>query len=325
MTASTARDDIPQSVLDRAFAWAVVLGSGTAGPDERRAFEAWRAQSAQNRVAWQRVEAIENEFASARAASAGGAAALNRVAEGRARRRRRFAIGLRCLLPVALIAGLLASWLPGPSWEADHVTDVGERRTIPLPSGAIVHLNSDTAIDIARGDDGVTVHLHHGEMLVDSGRAGVRDKPSAATMDGRFTPLGTRFVVTRGEAGTELAVIHGHVAMAPRGGGATVEAAAGTHWRVGRDGIERRAANGLVPGAWVDGIVDADNARLGDVLDALDRHHGGLLRYDSAIADMRVTGLFRVDDPQAALTALERSLPVRVDRTTDWWVRVRAE
>jgi len=80
----------------------------------------------------------------------------------------------------------------------------------------------------------------------------------------------------------------------------------------------------LRPEAWVEGVVEADDAPLGRVLEALARHRHGWLRYDAAVAQLRVSGVFRLDDTDSALRALEQSLPIRIERTTDWWVTIEA-
>lgn len=324
MSATAMHDEIPESVLDAAFHWAVVLHSGTAGEAERRDFEAWLAARPAHRSAWRRVQAVEQELDAVRPAAGRAAETLHRMADRRDRQRR-FAAGLGCLVVTAMLVGLLVKlspvWQP---WRAQHVTATAERRALTLPGGARVHMNSGTALDIERGEAGTAIRLHRGKILVDSGSAAPADKPRVVTRDGRFTPLGTRFVVARQSGATELAVIHGRVAV-EAGAGQPTRARAGQRWRVADGRTRRLAPDGLAPGAWADGIVDADNARLGDVLAALGEYRRGRLRCDPAAADLRVTGIFRLDDTDAALAALARSLPVQIDRVSGWWVSVRAE
>jgi transmembrane sensor len=39
---------------------------------------------------------------------------------------------------------------------------------------------------------------------------------------------------------------------------------------------------------------------------------------------MLVSGAFPVTDPQRSLTLLEKTLPIRVSRLTNWWITVSA-
>ena len=89
-------------------------------------------------------------------------------------------------------------------------------------------------------------------------------------------------------------------------------------------GIEALADDGLEPGGWREGVIEADNARLADVVAALGRYHRGWLRCDPAVAALRVTGVFRVDDIDAALQSLQRTLPLQVQRNTAWWISLQA-
>jgi len=310
--------DLPDHLLDEAFRWAVVLGSGTRSDRDRREFERW-LETPQHRVAWQRIEMIEQEFAAARDSAGVATKALERVEARRRTQSLKRVVG--ALLSLVLLAGLLLSPLRY-LWQAQHVTG-DEGLAIELAGGARVYLDTDTAVDIEQVAGTTVVQLHHGRILVDSSAAVVADKPRVVTSDGSFTPLGTRFVVAREQSVTELAMLQGKVLIAVDDD-QHAEASAGERWRVRADGIERMGGDGLQPGVWLDGVIEADNARLGDVLAALGRYRHGWLRCDPAIASLRVTGLFHLDDIDGALQALEQSLPVRVERTTDWWVSVQA-
>lgn len=309
--------DIAETVLDAAFRWAVVLGSGTVAAAERHAFERWLQAAPEHGVAWRRIQIIEQEFATAR-----GDASLRVLDRVDARRRvRRFGAALGTLLSLVLIAGVLLLPLRH-LWQGQYVTGRGEQRQLVLDGGALIRLDTDTALDLEQADGAPAVHLHRGRILVDSGAAAPAAKPRIVTAHGSFTPIGTRFVITSDGDGAELALLQGRVRI--DAGGQSIDARAGQRWRVGEHGIEALAGDGLQPGAWRDGVVEADAARLDDVLAELGRHRRGWLRCDPAIASLRVTGLFHLDDTDGALRALEQSLPVRVERTTDWWVSVRA-
>ncbi|MNO76297.1 fec operon regulator FecR [compost metagenome] len=58
------------------------------------------------------------------------------------------------------------------------------------------------------------------------------------------------------------------------------------------------------------------NARpLGDVLAELDRYIPGIVYLtDKTLAARRISGIFEVDDPQAALAVLEQTQPLRITR-----------
>lgn len=316
---SMARD-IPDSVLDEAFAWAVVLNSGNVDHRQRSEFERW-LQAPQNRMAWQRIEIIDKQFAAARSAGTHGLQALDRASVRRRRGKLKTLAGSVLLLPLTVFLLL-------PSWQAQHMTARNELKTLTLAGGTRVFLDADTSLDVARANGAAVLQLHRGRIMVDSSAAQAADKPQVAAGHGHFTPVGTRFVVSTSADQTDLAVLQGRVRARPDSDGLTgkpIEARAGERLRVTARGIESVTDDGLQPGSWTDGVIEADNARLDDVLAALGRYHRGWLRCDAAIASLRVTGVFHVDDIDGALHALQQSLPVQITRNTDWWLRVQAK
>lgn len=323
MTQTACREDIPEPILDQAFHWAVVLGSGTASDADHQAFQEWLAQDPMHQAAWQRIQIIDQDFAAARTAATTSASVLRSVTDQR-RRERRLAVGGPLLLMLMLGLGFKVA-SNHYHWETDYATAIGEQQRVELTGDAIVHLSSRTRVDIATSDSGIEVRLYRGEILVDSGTAAKQSRPRVATEDGVFTPIGTRFVIAYKGGVTNLAVLNGQVAVKPDHGGREIQVNAKEKVRVADGRVEALAPSGLTPGVWTEEIVDADNARLGDVLDALAEYRRGWLRYDAAVAELRVTGVFHLDDIDNALRTLEHSLPVKIDRTTDWWVTVKAK
>ncbi|CUJ71963.1 DUF4880 domain-containing protein [Achromobacter kerstersii] len=78
------------------------------------------------------------------------------------------------------------------------------------------------------------------------------------------------------------------------------------------------------PDAWTRGLLIVDNWRLDDFISHLDRYRPGRLSCDAAVAALRVSGAFPIDDTDHALAAVERALPVRVSRFTRYYTRVVA-
>ncbi|AHC46022.1 putative signal transduction protein [Achromobacter xylosoxidans NBRC 15126 = ATCC 27061] len=74
--------------------------------------------------------------------------------------------------------------------------------------------------------------------------------------------------------------------------------------------------------AWADGLVVAKDWRLDDFAEYLGRQRRGLIRVDPAVAGLRLSGVFPLDDAERALRALEPVLPVVVTRHTQFWLHV---
>lgn len=59
-----------------------------------------------------------------------------------------------------------------------------------------------------------------------------------------------------------------------------------------------------------------------DFIREVGRHRAGVLRCDPAVADLRLTGAFPLDDTDRVLEGLEQTLPVTVRGFTPYWVTV---
>ncbi|MNR00065.1 fec operon regulator FecR [compost metagenome] len=47
-----------------------------------------------------------------------------------------------------------------------------------------------------------------------------------------------------------------------------------------------------------------------------------MIRVDPAVAELRLSGVFPLDDAERALRALEPALPIAVTRHTQYWLQV---
>lgn len=316
---------IPKQILDQAFHWSVVLGDEEATAEDKQGFEQWLQADALNRVAWQRVQAVEDEFSAARSSTIRSNSAqarsqlLQKLAKQRLRTRRAKLGGLLSLLLIGVLT--LPFWRG--QWQGDYRTGASEQQHITLQGGAELYLNSRTALDIRYTANGTSLHVYRGQILVDSAAADTRHKPTVITDDGRFTPVGTRFAVRKLPDSSELAVTAGKVNV--HSGSSSTTAHAHDSLRIANGQIIAQSGNGLTPGGWVDHVIEANNARLGDVLDALARHRRGWLHYDADVAELRVNGVFYIDDTDKALSSLANTLPIQIETTSGWWVRVRSQ
>ena len=73
--------------------------------------------------------------------------------------------------------------------------------------------------------------------------------------------------------------------------------------------------------AWTQGMLLADKMRLADFVAELARYRRGFLRYDPAIANMRISGTFPVSDTRLALNMLVSTYPVAATvRLNGYWI-----
>ncbi len=143
-----------------------------------------------------------------------------------------------------------------------------------------------------------------------------------SSADGDMRALGTRFLVRREEPGTRLTVLQSAVAARAETLSEERVIKEGQQVLILPQGLQASEAAPALAGAWAQGMLVVENARLADLVAELGRYSPALLRVDPSIADLRVTGSFPLKDTRLALQALEPSLPVRSVRHNAWWFEV---
>ncbi|MET0335159.1 MAG: FecR domain-containing protein [Rhizobacter sp.] len=317
--------DLPAHVLDQAIAWDVALRSGTASDAQHDACRVWREADPLHGRAWEALQAMEADLtdltggtqnaASLKTLAAQTLAGTQQPPRRRALRRLAGGIGL-------VAAVLLAAHTLWPSGE-EHFTAKGQRQSLMLADGTELLLNTDTRVRVHHSDTLRRIELLRGEIALTTGsdpQAPQGHRPlEVDTPEARFRALGTRFSVRRFDAHSELRVEEGRVAMDTERASALAPTAPvarpGEAFVVGPDGVRPAPPATLEPGAWTDGVLVAKRTTLADFVAELNRHHPRRVEAASAVAQLQVSGVFQLDNPDRALDALPRSLPVRIVRT----------
>ncbi len=308
----------PDAVVSQAIAWWARLQSGVAGADERREWEAWLAQDPAHRQAWDRLQRIGRDARRVPAALAHAALAAPRSAG-----RRTILRGLLAISGVAVSGWAGYRHAPWQRLAADLSTRIGERRAVAVADGLHITLNSDSAVRLHLRGGARGIDLLRGEMLVRTEpRAGV-EALRVDTGYGELRAEAARFDLRRTDEGARVGVYEGSVQLLRAG--ATTLAAAGERLTFSDSGDVGRLAADPDRLAWVDGMVVAKDWRLDEFARYLARQRLGLIRVDPAVAGLRLSGVFPLDDAERALKALEPALPISVTRHTQYllWVGPR--
>jgi transmembrane sensor len=294
----------PPELRDIAIDWWLRRNEKPLSKKETAAFEAWLAEDATHRAAFDEVSALcgfmEPRWPGARPAR-------------RARRSRRKAAG-------TLLAGLVVLLVFGDDislfLRADHLTGAGETRIVTLDDGSRVELDARSAIAIRHVAGERRIALLEGEAWFDVAPDPARPFVVDAA-GGTVTALGTAFDVALDKAGAHVTVTQHRVSVASGGGAVVVEEGQQS------DYAEHGAARPPEPvdvaraTAWRRGKLIFENRPLGEVVRALGRYHRGFVYFaDPALRARRVTGVFNAYDPIAALDEIETSLGLRAAHVT---------
>ncbi|MFD4837510.1 FecR domain-containing protein [Achromobacter sp. NPDC058515] len=311
---------IDPSILKEAAGWLVRFQSETLSASDREAFDRWRGRSAAHAAAWQRAEEMLRGFGQVPPRI--GRDALRRLDRPARRQAMRALAGLLVLGPAAWLGG---RQLPWREWSADARTATGEQRRMQLADGTQLVLNTATAVDIDYTPGQRVLWLRAGEILLTTGAdPAPGHRPFIVqTGQGSIRALGTRFMVRDEGGSVRVAVFEGAVEIQPLSAGASaVVLPAGQQTVFNAREVEPQAAADASAASWEQGMLAARNWRLADLVDELGRYRRGVLRCDPAVAGLRVSGAFPLNDIDASLRLLEKTLPVKASRVTPFWTTV---
>lgn len=304
MTATV--EHLPESIICTAIEWQMRMSGDARNAALQRQLQNWLDDDARHRLAWQRLQQMGELFQASQLPDAAHTIPLLQRAEADLNRRRTLK-----LLSLGLVAGgatLLATTAVPP--HADYATATGERSRVSLGEGGEVLLNTGSSVDV----QGSELMLRAGEIVVDGAQWRVRCR--FAECEGRQA----RVLLRERDGYSEIRVERGEV---------RVSAAAGQRWLRAGEAVSVSAmkmtalSKGPIdPFAWTRGLLVVSDIRLADFLIEAGRYRQGWIGCDKAVANLRLSGVFRLDEPDVMLRNVTHLLPVKIVERTRWWVRM---
>ncbi len=304
--------------IDEASQWLALLMSGNASLEEQRAFAAWRDSHPRHLELVSRMGGGLAQVPLATLRGVPRATVIGTVNSPYTRRR--FlgkSLSVLGLGAMALGLGRFYGFIPEA---AQLQTSTGERRSLRLDDGSALTLNAQSRVVVRFESHERLLLLRSGELLVDVARDVARPFV-VETEHGRMRALGTRFLVQRSDDRTRLVMLHSEVEITTRSGDKRVVKAGEAVSFDDRGYLSVEPAKGY-EGAWTDGLLEVRECALGNVVEHLRRYRRGIIVVDPKVADLRITGLYFLDDSERTLQLLERSLPLRVRYYSPYWVSI---
>lgn len=301
-----AGDQDRDALIAQASEWLARLDAGRAAPAE---FEAWRDADPRRAAAFAEVAAAWSKLDVLRDA----APAPRR--EPTATRRAWLGGGL------ALAAGFSGAAYLGRDQllRARTVTGVGERRTMALPDGSLVELNTDTEVLWRFGRERRRLWLRRGEIALTIAHDALRPF-ELFTPEGLASLAPGQFNARLKPAGLDLIVLAGRAAVRTAAGEtrAAVESATAP-----RQALTVTAASVAVAAApetevqnvqaWRRGEIVFEGQRLAEAVEEYNRY---LVRKmvieDPKVGAMRLGGRFMTGNPESFLDALRTTFGLRI-------------
>lgn len=318
MPPQTANNITP--AMQEASTWYARWLSGDIDEQATIACQHWLDADEEHKQAWQKIERIQQYFG-----KVPGSLALATLQAPPSAERRRI---LKQLVLVLSVSGAGYYSYREQPWRgvlADVSTRVGEQRQIKLVDGTVVHLNTDSAINIVYSDTARAIELVRGEILIETAHEPEKAyRPfSVMTRQGSVTALGTRFSVREWQQQqhdyVKVNVFEHMVDVRAADMGSPVRVNAGESLVFSQSQILPKTRLKATDKAWVNGLIVVYAMRLQDFADELSRYQSGVLSCDPAVADLHISGSFPISDINAVLNTVEQTLPVRVRRFTRFW------
>lgn len=319
MPAAMPGDD---RALARAVEWMLVLSSGQASSEAIAGYQAWRKEHPSHEAACARVSQALGAFDTLRERGVSGAVVRQAVTAASRRTALRATLSLAGLGFVGGGAGLLG-WrvVEEQGLLADQHTGLAQRRQETLPDGGTLWMDARTVVDLAFEQGQRELTLHRGRLLVRA-PAQPAGRLQVHTPGGTLAAGDARFVV-QASSGRPLHVtaINGSVAVTAASG-ERVDVAEGRHAVLVPGQAARVETARGTESLWTRGLVALDNEPLGDLVEALQAYRGGVLRVEPRAAQLRISGVFSLDDTDKTLRALAETQPVRLNMRTRYWVSI---
>lgn len=315
MSASPASPLSP-NLLQQAASWLVCI-DGQPDDVQLREYNEWLEASELHREAVRQMQGSLAPLSTLPRAPT--RAALSSIT----RKPARFPVKALVLVLVLLLpASLVLPRAPVAYWFADIRTGTGQWHTQQLPDGSRISLNGLSAVDVDFDSHSRTLRLFSGEILVEVAKD-VQRPFLVVTDEGSIKALGTRFTVERLGSSTRLAMIESSTQVISAGDRLDVHK--GQQVIMDTDGIHPLDdVDGVgIEQAWEHHKLVVRRLPLDQVLERLNRFHGGWMMYDATtLADLEVTAVLPADDSERALRLLARSLPIKVEKITPWVTRI---
>lgn len=307
-----------------AIDWMVRLRAAVPDAQLQAGFDAWLASDPAHASAWKQLQqGLGGHYETLRS--------FERRAPGQAREvllqptssRREV---LRGLAGLGLFGGglwLAARSQPGQALLADLHTGTGERRLYSLADGSQLHLNAGSVVDLDFSARQRLLHLRQGELVVQV--AAEPNRPFIVRgAQGDVRALGTRFLVRQEETASRVLVLE-HAVRLSLPNGASHDLQQGQAALLHARHIELLGQGEQHRADWLQGQLSVLDEPLEAVIDALRPYRSGFIRVAPQVRGLRVQGVFPLDRPERALTALGETLPIRISHYGPWLTLIDAK
>lgn len=313
--------------------WLVRLDDDESSPDDYAEFQKWRNQSEQHEEAFQRLSRDWSDFDQLEELS-GYADFVSRetVASLREQKvnRRSF---IKYAASIALFVGLASIFsLLNLDSSKTYQTVVGERKSVELPDGTTIDLNTNTIVKTHLTRSAREIRLLQGEAYFE-----IAHDPSRPLLvyagPNVVTALGTAFIVRMREDRVDVVVSDGHVTLSVEDSDTPEHLKVLAEMRAGQDAtLNQNEVESLRnldleeltrKLSWRNGILSFKGQPLSDVIEDMSRYTDVVIEIsDEELKDLPVDGYFRIGEIDTMIEALEVMADLQVEYRNGSYIRL---
>jgi transmembrane sensor len=214
---------------------------------------------------------------------------------------------------------------------SDYHTNTGEQREVQLADGSQILLNTNTAVSVDYQESSRHITLHHGQARFTVAKDAQRPfKVNSGVLTVRA--LGTIFDVYQQESGEIDVTVQEHAVSASiqnedrtstYGQPTQIKVQEGQRLRYNGYGNlnQPEPVDGVQTAAWQQRRLFINDRPLAELVEELDRYRvGRIFLSDAKLKNLRVTGMFSLADPDAALDKVRKILALQETQLGPWWV-----
>lgn len=308
--------DARRQALRSASHWYAVLSGERVSPQQEARWQQWYEQDGDHQWAWQQVENLRSQMG-----SIPGNLASRTLNDTRLTRR-------HVLKGVLLLLGVGEGWLlwqseTGEGLRADYRTSTGAVSRQRLEDGTQLTLNTKSAVDVRFETQQRVVRLWFGEIAIATAKDPLQRPFRVLTRQGQLTALGTEFTV-RQQAHTTWLAVQQHAVEVALADDPTQKCIvrAGQCLQFSAETLGEITPLDDEQTSWTQGVLSFSDKPLGEIIATLSRYRNGVLRCDPGVAGLRLSGTFPLDNTDMVLSVIAKTLPVKIQSMTRYWVNI---
>ena len=301
-------------VMLKAVDWMVLLESGLANEDDYQDFQEWLNANRLHQQIWQELQqSVEQPFQQLHQQSLNANLPVNvvtqSVLQANKQRVKRMIKGGFSLI---LIMGFgTFFWLqqtrPLSFFQADYYTRTAEQKQIKLKDGSQITLAAYSAIKVDYSENQRNIYLLDGSLIANV----IADKKRpffVHTNQAKMQALGTEFMVNQQTDYSDLAVLKHTVKASNTHRFKVVEQ--GHTVRVNKHQIQDLGISAESLAGWKDGVLQVEDMRLSEFIELVKPYHRGAIYLSDNIKNMKVYGVFYLNDTDKILEVLKTTQPI---------------